>query len=60
MRQQKAQRPDDVRRGGKQHLAFPQRFGDEPELILLQIAQTAVDQLGAGRRGMRGEIVFLA
>ena len=43
----------------EQDLALVQRFADQPELVLLEIAQAAVDQLGRGRAGMGGEIVLL-
>ena len=59
MRQHELQRLDDVRREPEQHLALGQRLGDQAELVVLQIAQAAVDQLGAPRRGVRGEIVLL-
>ena len=43
----------------EQDLALVQRFADQPELVLLEIAQAAVDQLRRGRAGMAGEIVLL-
>ncbi len=60
MRQQKAQRPDDVRGQAQQHFALGQCLADQRELVLLQIAQPTMDQLGAGATGMRGKIVLLA
>src|SRR5258705_421487 len=36
-----------------------ERLGDEPEFEVLQVAKAAVDELGRGRRGRRGEIVLL-
>ena len=36
-----------------------QGFAHQPELVVFQIAQPAVDQLGAGGRGMPGQIVLL-
>lgn len=60
MRQQEAQRPDDVWRQSQQHLAFGQRLADQCELVLFQIAQATVDELGAGAAGMRGQVVLFA
>ncbi len=48
MRQHEAQRPDDVRRRTQQHLALDQRLADQPELVVFEIAQAAMDQLGRG------------
>ena len=48
VRQHEAQRPDDVRRGIQQHLALDQRLAHQAELIMLEIAQAAVDELGRG------------
>ena len=58
VRQHELQRRDDMGRGAKKHFALGQRLGHEPELVVLEIAQTAVDQFGAPRRRMRGKIVF--
>ena len=60
MRHHEAQRRDEMRRGAQQHLAFLQPFAHEAELVLLEIAQAAVDQLGAGGGGVGGKIVLLA
>ena len=49
VRHDEAQRPDDMRCIAQQHLAFAQALRDEPELVMLEIAQPAMDQLGAGR-----------
>ena len=46
MRQDKSQRPDDVRGHGPQRFAFHQRFAHEAEFVMFQIAQTAVDEFG--------------
>ena len=48
-----------MRRVAQQHLAFLQALAHQPELVILEIAQAAVDQLGAGAGGVRGEIVLL-
>src|SRR5205085_4557245 len=53
------QRLDDVRRGGEHYLALSQALADQLELILLQVAQAAVDQFGGGGAGMAGEVVLL-
>ena len=59
VRQHELERRDEVRRDPEQHLALGQRLGDEPELELLEVAQAAVDQLGARRRGRPAEIALL-
>jgi hypothetical protein len=41
-------------------LALLQRLAHQAELVELEVAQAAVDQLGAGRRGVRREVVLLA
>jgi hypothetical protein len=56
--QHELQRLDDVGRQLEQHLALGQRFGDQPKLVVLEIAQAAVDQLRARRRSVRGEVVL--
>src|SRR6187397_2636850 len=50
---------DDVWGCAQQHLALGERFADEPEFVVLEVAQSAVDQLRAPRRRMRSEIVLL-
>src|ERR1700682_3884172 len=59
LRQHELQRRDDMRRGAEKHYALGQGFGHEPKFVVLEIAQAAMDQLRAPRRGMRGQIVFL-
>ena len=59
VRQHEAHRPDDVRRGLPEHLALHQRFPHQPELVVLEIAQAAMDQLGRPGRRAAGEIVHL-
>ena len=49
VREDKPQGPDDVRCGGEQDLTLDQRFADEPELVMLEIAQSAMNELGRGR-----------
>ena len=54
VRQHERQRLDDVRRLPEHDLALGERFTDQPELVLLEIAQAAVDELRAPlRRGRR-------
>ncbi len=48
MRQHEAHRPDDVRGFGQEYLALGERFAHQAELVVLQIAQAAMDQLAAG------------
>ena len=58
MRKHERERLDDVRCGLEQHLALAQRFGHEPEFEVLEVTQSAVDELRAPRRRVRGEIVL--
>ena len=60
VREHEAQRPYDVRGVAQQHLPLLKRVAHETEIAVLQIAKPAVDQLGAGRRGMSAEVVLLA
>ena len=53
------QRPDDVGGRGKQHLALVQRLADQAELVELEVAQAAVDELGRGRGGGAGKVAHL-
>ena len=39
--------------------ALGQRLADQPELEMLEVAQPAVDQLGAPLRGRRGDVALL-
>src|SRR5216684_1225463 len=59
VRQHEFHRPDDVRGDPEQRFALGERLGDETEFEVLQVAKPAVDELGRGRRGRRGEIVLL-
>src|SRR5205809_86898 len=58
VRQHELQRCDDMWRGAEKHFALGQGLGHEPKFVVLEIAQAAVDQLRAPRRGMRGQIVL--
>src|SRR5215471_19846972 len=59
VRKHERERLDDVRRGVQQHLALSQRLRNQAELVVLEVAKSAVDQLGAPRRRVRGEVVLL-
>ena len=60
VRQHEAQRKRQVRRLGEQDLALLKGLAHQPEFVLLEIAQAAMDQLGRGRGGRAGEIVHFA
>src|SRR5581483_7758524 len=57
--QHESQRPDDVRRHAEQHLTLLQRLAHEPEVVLLEIAQPAVDKLGRRRRSSARQVALL-
>ena len=57
MRKDEAQRLDDVRRHPPQHLALDQRLADQAKLIIFEVAQAAVDQLGRPGRRPAGQVV---
>jgi hypothetical protein len=59
MGQHQADGPDQVRRLRHEDLAFAQRLAHEPEIIGLEIAQTAMDQLGGARGGAFREVALL-
>lgn len=44
---------------GQQAFTLHQRFAHKAELIIFQIPQTTVDQLGAGRGGIACQIILL-
>ncbi len=60
VRHDKAQRAHDVRRGAQQHFALLQGFAHQLEFVVFEIAQAAVNQLGAGRRGVLRQVVLFA
>ena len=60
VRHHEAQRPHDVRCAPKQQFALEQRLAHHAELVVLEVAQAAVDQLGGGRGGVRRKVVLLA
>jgi hypothetical protein len=51
--------PDDVGCRLQQHLALDQRLAHQAEFVIFEIAQAAMDQLGAGRRCGAGEVCLL-
>ncbi len=55
--QNKAHRPDDVRRHGPQHLALHKRFSHQTKFVMFEITQTAMNELCGGRRGAGSKIV---
>jgi hypothetical protein len=48
-----------VRGVAKEGLAFGEALEDKPDLILLQVAEAPVDELGGLRRRARGEIALV-
>ncbi len=60
VRQHEAHRLDDVGGFGQQHFTLGQRFTYQAELVVLQVAQAAMDQFAAGRRGVLGKVVLFA
>ena len=59
VRQDKAHRPDDVRSGLHQDFTLDQSRADQPELIIFEIAQAAVNELAGARRRPLRKIVLL-
>ena len=59
VRQDELHRPDEVRGDAQQALALDQRFAHQAELEELEVAQPAVDQLGARGGGAGREIRLL-
>jgi hypothetical protein len=60
VRHHKSQRTDNVRCGAQQDFALLQCLPHQREFVILQVTQTAVNQLGAGRRGVLRQIVLFA
>ncbi len=60
MRHDELDRPHEMRRDPQQDLALGERLGDQAELVVLEVAQAAVDQLAAARGGRGAEIALLA
>ncbi len=59
MRHDEAERAHEVRGDPHQYLALGQGLADQPERVLLKIAQPAMHELRGGRRGRTGEIALL-
>ena len=57
MWQAETHRDRQMRSHFQQYFAFGQRFADQAEFVVFQVAQATVDQLGAGGRRRAGEIV---
>ncbi len=57
VRQYKSQRPDDVRRVRPQDLALDQRLAHQPELVVFEVAQAAMDELRRPGRSGAGEVI---
>ena len=60
VRQHEAHRMDDVRRRAQQHFALHQALMHQPERVVLEVAEAAMDELGRGRRRGSGEVALLA
>ena len=59
VRQHEAQRPHQVRRLRHQDLALEQGLAHEPEIVALEIAKPAVNELGRARRRAFREVAHL-
>ena len=59
MRQHELQRFDQMRRCLEQHFALMQGLAYQAEFIVFEVAQAAMDQLGAPLRGRRSKIALL-
>ena len=60
MRHDKAQRPENVGGCRQQHLPFCQRLLHQPELVVFEVTQTAMNEFGAGGGSMRGQVMLFA
>jgi hypothetical protein len=60
VRQHETQRPCQVRCGGENDLALAQGFAHESEVVMLEVAQAAMHELGARRRRVGGQVVLFA
>jgi hypothetical protein len=59
IRHDEAERAHQMRRDAQKDLALGERFAHEAELVMLEITQPAMDELGGGRGRAAGEIVAL-
>ncbi len=48
-----------MRRYAQQHLTLGETFADEAEFVMLEIAQSAMNEFGGSRRGAAGEVILL-
>src|SRR5580698_6257006 len=60
VRQHEAQRTDDVRRDLPEDFALDQRLPNQLELVIFEVAQPAMYELGRPRRGAARQIVHFA
>src|SRR3982074_3386227 len=60
VRQHESQRPDDVGSDLPEDFALDQRFADQPELVIFEIAQAAMHQLGRPRRSSASQVIHFA
>src|SRR5579872_2198920 len=60
VRQDEAQRSNDMRRDPPQDLAFDQRLANQAELVIFEIAQATMHELGREGRRPAGQIVHFA
>ncbi len=58
VRHHEAQRPHDVRCGPQQRFALLKRLAHKAEFLVLEIPKPAVDEFGARRRRVRGQVVL--
>jgi len=59
VRQHEFERPDDMGRDSEQFFPLDQRLANKAELVIFEVTQAAMNQLGAGRGSVLGEIVLL-
>src|ERR1700731_67238 len=57
VRQHEAKRPDNVWRDLPEDFALDQRLADQPELVIFEIAQPAMHELGRPGRGPTRQII---
>ena len=57
--EQKWERPHEVRSDPLENVPFPARLEDETKIMLLEVAEPAMDQLGGTARGSTGKVRLL-
>src|SRR5437879_4605627 len=57
VRQYEAKRPDDVGRDLPEDFALDQRLANQPKLVIFQITQAAMHELGRPRRGPARQVI---